>query len=69
MQRGNQPMRYADMIARYGADGAFDMLVIIEKLARTGNTAAVHMTEEERLQTAFARIGETGPATGPQQGA
>jgi hypothetical protein len=48
-------LQYADLVSRYGAHGAFDMLVIFEKSARLRGVDAT-LTEEQRLQIALQKI-------------
>lgn len=51
-------MVYEDLVKRYGVDGAYDMLVIIEKLARIYNNVDPLMSMEERLAHAMSKLDE-----------
>ncbi|MBI1274038.1 MAG: hypothetical protein GC131_08145 [Alphaproteobacteria bacterium] len=51
-------MTYDYLVQRYGPEGAFDMLVIIEKLARLKGEIGATMTEDERLQLAITRLND-----------
>lgn len=52
-------MHYTDLVQRYGADGAYDMLLIIEKLARLQSGMDATMGEDERLQQALDRLNQS----------
>jgi hypothetical protein len=46
-------MTYHDLVARYGKDMAFDLLVTIEKMAKIEHDIAAASDEETRLQHAL----------------
>jgi hypothetical protein len=49
-------MTYHDLVARYGKDMAFDLLVTIEKMAKIKHDIAAESDEEARLQLALAML-------------
>lgn len=56
-------LHYQDLVKRYGPDMAYDLLLIVEKIAKISCVADVMLSEEERLQKALLRI-EAGPSLG-----
>ncbi len=53
------PLRYEDLVARYGEHQAFDILVTIEKLAKIQDEMAKALsTHDDRLQRAMGRLEE-----------
>lgn len=55
----DKPLHYADLVKRYGKDMAYDLLLTIEKLAKTQNNADATLSEEDRLQRALDTIDRT----------
>ena len=53
-------LTYNDLVARYGKDLAFDLLLSIEKVAKTRDDT-VPLSEEARLQKALAALDEPLP--------
>ena len=51
------PLRYDDLVTRYGEHQAFDILLTIEKLAKIQDEMAKAMaTHDDRLQRAMGRL-------------
>ena len=50
-------LTYNDLVARYGKDLAFDLLLSIEKVAKTRDDTAM-LSEEKRLQKALTALDE-----------
>lgn len=50
-------LTYNDLVARYGKDLAFDLLLSIEKVAKTRDDT-VTLSEDARLQKALAALDE-----------
>ncbi len=46
---------YEEMVERYGADGAYDLLVVLENMAKT-KEAMTNLDEADRLQRAFEAL-------------
>jgi hypothetical protein len=53
----DQPVKYNDLVVRYGNPAAYDLLLSVEKLAKIRNDL-VSLDEEARFQRALAALSE-----------
>ena len=54
-------LTYNDLVTRYGEAAAFNLLMIIEKMAKVRNNI-IEMDEEARLQRALAELDKNNVA-------